>query len=188
MNNLTTHFLVLALTLVIISCNKEGCTDLTADNYDKKAVKDNKTCTYNTKQSQPDSPLEIEDYCNYTIDGTPINSSSFFNFYTSFTKKYRYISYQGTSGTKPFFAIDIEENILRGTYLNQGQYAGNVKHQFRYSTNSNYYFGNGTTGFITIEHHDTVNNIIVGTFEGTLYSPVDLSSVTFSNGSFGFNY
>lgn len=98
------------------------------------------------------------------------------------------ISYQGTSGTKPFFAIDIEENILRGTYLNQGQYAGNVKHQFRYSTNSNYYFGNGTTGFITIEHHDTVNNIIVGTFEGTLYSPVDLSSVTFSNGSFGFNY
>lgn len=42
--------IILCLSLIgatmITSCKKEGCTDSTATNYDKKAKKDNGTCEY----------------------------------------------------------------------------------------------------------------------------------------------
>lgn len=36
------------LFIVMVGCKKEGCTDSTADNYDKKAKKDDQSCEYTT--------------------------------------------------------------------------------------------------------------------------------------------
>jgi len=36
----------ISIILIIVSCKKEGCTDLNAANYNNKAKKDNGSCTY----------------------------------------------------------------------------------------------------------------------------------------------
>lgn len=53
--------IVIAISSVfIISCQKEGCTDITATNYDSKATKKNNSCTYS------ESPSPIDYRTNYT--------------------------------------------------------------------------------------------------------------------------
>jgi hypothetical protein len=46
-------FLVIIVTVLLISCKKEGCMDVTANNYDSNAKKDNGTCTYNVIPYEP---------------------------------------------------------------------------------------------------------------------------------------
>ena len=41
-------FLFAAVTLTLVSCKKEGCTDPLAENYDEKATADDGSCTYGT--------------------------------------------------------------------------------------------------------------------------------------------
>ncbi|MBO7482221.1 MAG: hypothetical protein J6T63_08945, partial [Bacteroidales bacterium] len=41
------------LALVIAGCQREGCTDPKATNYDPDAKKDNGTCVYATQEPQP---------------------------------------------------------------------------------------------------------------------------------------
>ncbi len=41
------------LALVIAGCQREGCTDPKATNYDSDAKKDNGTCVYATQEPQP---------------------------------------------------------------------------------------------------------------------------------------
>jgi len=40
---------ILALSLATISCKKKGCTDITAENYEESAEKDDGSCTYATE-------------------------------------------------------------------------------------------------------------------------------------------
>ncbi len=48
----TTILMAAAIGLFSVACNKEGCTDETALNYNKKAKKDDGTCNYATKSYQ----------------------------------------------------------------------------------------------------------------------------------------
>lgn len=48
------QLLILGLgAMMIMACRREGCTDQTANNYDKKAKKDNGTCQYGNDPSNP---------------------------------------------------------------------------------------------------------------------------------------
>jgi len=49
---------VVALSLTVVSCKREGCTDAMATNYDAKAKKDNNTCEYNLN-TNGDQQVEV---------------------------------------------------------------------------------------------------------------------------------
>jgi len=52
--------LLVLMSITVLSCKKEGCTDSTATNYNSKAKKDNGTCLYPTK-TDPDDPIDPVD-------------------------------------------------------------------------------------------------------------------------------
>ena len=47
------------LTLAIAGCQREGCTDPKATNYDSDAKKDNGTCVYADPEPQPTEPTKV---------------------------------------------------------------------------------------------------------------------------------
>ncbi len=47
------------LTLAIAGCQREGCTDPKATNYDSDAKKDNGTCVYAQSEPQPTEPTKV---------------------------------------------------------------------------------------------------------------------------------
>ena len=47
------------LTLAISGCQREGCTDPKATNYDSDAKKDNGTCVYADPEPQPTEPTKV---------------------------------------------------------------------------------------------------------------------------------
>lgn len=61
-------FAALALGLVFSSCNRDGCTDEAALNYDEKAKKDDGSCEY------PDTTSDVIVTSNITGDETWVNS------------------------------------------------------------------------------------------------------------------
>ena len=61
------------LTLAIAGCQREGCTDPKATNYDSDAKKDNGTCVYADPEPQPTEPTKV-----ITLDfdwRTPFNTA-----------------------------------------------------------------------------------------------------------------
>jgi hypothetical protein len=51
-NNIKKIALVGAIPFVMTACQKEGCTDATADNYNPKAEKNDGTCDFTTKNKE----------------------------------------------------------------------------------------------------------------------------------------
>lgn len=47
------------MTLAIAGCQREGCTDPKATNYDSDAKKDNGTCVYAQSEPQPTEPTKV---------------------------------------------------------------------------------------------------------------------------------
>ncbi len=87
-------------TMALVSCKKEGCTDSTAINYNKKAKKDDGSCQYNATESELvgsisgartldasitytiTGPVIVEDGATLTIPaGTIIKAKKGFNSY-----------------------------------------------------------------------------------------------------------
>jgi len=58
-------YLILATTLITASCNKKGCTDPKALNYNEKSKKDDGTCTYSILQIP--ATYEFNDGTNNTV-------------------------------------------------------------------------------------------------------------------------
>ena len=79
-------------------------------------------------------------------------------------------AYQGNLGSFPDMVFNIAEDIAVGTYVNEGMFG--MDHQFHYLTGANSlndgYYGDGNSGSLVITKHDENNNIIEGTFSGTL--------------------
>ena len=178
--------LALTLTFSFASCKKKGCIDSTADNYDAAAKKDDGSCTYTTPTPTL-TPTPISNYCNYTVDGVSVTSGAF--FLTNNFSSYQFQSYPVSAGSFPDMVIYITDTVTAGTYPSGGQFDFN--YQFHYltgSTQNDSYYGNGTSGSITVTSHDTFNKNIEGTFNGTLSNASTGVSVSITNGSFGFSY
>ncbi len=175
--------LLVGLALTFDSCKKKGCTDPTANNYNEKAKKDDGSCTYDPPTNNNQN---FTNYCTYTADGTPATSSSF--YLSSFSGIEMCQSYVGSVGTFPNMTIKFAQSVAVGSYTNDGQFGNN--HGFSYqstSASTDQYFGDGSTGTITITNHDLTNTIIEGTFSGTIYNSSG-GSIVITNGAFGYDY
>lgn len=184
------------LSLVILvysfySCNSnvDGCTDPTATNYDPNANNDDGSCIYpivnNNNNTNP--PPNYSNFCDYYVDGVSKTSQSFFTMINSGYHQLQ--AYQGSAGTFPDMAFYFDLNKPTGTYTNGSMF--DLSANFQYLIGSNQptqaFYGNGTTGSITITTHDLTNTYIEGTFYGTLYNQ-NGDSVVITNGTFGFDY
>ena len=169
--------LLLTITICISSCSQQGCTDPSADNYDSSAEEDDGSCIY----------TQFQKYCNYTIDGNSVNSLNYFQSTNFGTHMFQ--AYQGNLGSFPDMVFNVAEDIGTGTYVNEGMFG--MDHQFHYLTGANTpteaYYGNGNSGSFIITNYDETNNIIEGTFSGTLSNSIG-DEVIVSHGFFGFNY
>ena len=84
------EFWMILLVLIAVSCNKEGCTDKPATNYDQKAKTDDGTCVYeadlvfwfdsDTKTIMMSSGVTV---LSYYLDGSFIGNFSATTDFTS---------------------------------------------------------------------------------------------------------
>ena len=65
-----TIYLLLAVSLIFTSCQKEGCTDSIASNYNPDAGKDDGSCTYDIIGSWSATTVVVDTSVTVTINGT----------------------------------------------------------------------------------------------------------------------
>jgi hypothetical protein len=101
---------VITLGLSFNSCNKKGCTDALASNYNEKSKKDDGTCNYTT-------PL-INFSFSHDFDGTPVSPSVFdqLNFTNSNGELLSFTKLQYSISDIRFYLTDGDSIILDGTY------------------------------------------------------------------------
>ncbi len=105
-----TAFLLFATIILATSCNREGCTDSNALNFDEKAKKDDGSCTY------PENGLTIP--TTYSFEDEAGNSTVSFSGQTQrqhmLIELIDYIESANTPG------VSVDAQTLRNMYANEG--------------------------------------------------------------------
>lgn len=98
------------MALSFNSCNKKGCTDALASNYNEKSKKDDGTCTY-------DTPL-INLSFSHNFDGTAVTSSVFdqLNYTNANGELLSITKLQYSISDIRFYLTDGDSIMLDGTY------------------------------------------------------------------------
>ena len=164
------QFALLFIMLISFSCSRNGCTDPTANNYDKKAKKDNGTCEYDSQSSTAPCGDGI-DFC-MEVDGISKSGPAKLNVFNGSEYSVTWFS-QDSSEYCNLYVID---GTSAGDYAitangGQGTYA-----TFGYHKTSGYV--KGDTGLVTVTQFDTIAG-----FSGSFNVDLEDGS-TIANGHF----
>ncbi|MCH2234169.1 MAG: DUF4856 domain-containing protein [Crocinitomicaceae bacterium] len=106
-------FIALALGVTAISCKKKGCTDITANNYNEEAKKDDGSCTYD-----PPAPLDVPSTYAFTDDAG--NNTVSYSGQTDRLNQLEELTTYAKSGTGAVVDADIMKAMFRNTGDNGG--------------------------------------------------------------------
>lgn len=100
----------IAMALSLNSCNKKGCTDELASNYNEKSKKDDGTCTYDT----PAINLSF----SHNFDGAAVTASEFdqLNYTNANGENLSFTKLQYSISDIRFYLADGDSVVLDGSY------------------------------------------------------------------------